>query len=137
MLRRISLIAASAAVLGLSAFSALPVSAAPMQSSTHKISFPGLRGVDAWGNYQKSGAKVKVSVCAGDTVRSDFASAAVVIAYNSNYSQHAEIGAVDIGYHEAVCRTMALRYTAHLRVYTFIGTNKGRISAKSKTKNIY
>lgn len=137
MLRRISLIAASAAMLGLSAFSALPVSAAPMSSSSHKLSFPNIHGVNGWGSYQKSGAKVKVSVCADDTVRSDFASAAVVIAYNSNYSQHAEIGAVDIGYNQAVCRTMALRYTAHLRVYTFVGGNNGRIKAKSKTKNIY
>lgn len=134
MLRRISTIAAGAAMLALSA---LPASAATMQSSTHKISFPSLHGVSGWGTYQKVGSKVKIVVCADDTVRGEFAAAAVVLAYNSKYTQHMELGAVDIGYHQTVCRSESLRYTAHLKVYTFVGGNNGRIAAKSRTKTIY
>ena len=136
MLRRISLIAASTAMLALSA---LPASAATMhmQSSTHSISFPSLHGVKAWGNYTKTSKGVRLYVCAEDTVSSVFAAAAVALASNASGSLHTNLGAVDIGYHQTVCRTMTLRYTAHLKVYTFTGTNTGRIGSRSKTKTIY
>src|ERR1039457_3536874 len=117
MLRRISTVAAAAAMLGLSA---LPASAATMKSNTHSISFPGLHGLNAWGNYTKSGSKVRINVCAEDTVRGVFA-----------------VGAVTIGYLQIVCRSETLHYTNHLHVYTFIGSNRGTIPAKSKTKSIY
>ncbi len=136
MLRRISTIAAGAAMLALST---LPASAATMQSSTsaHRISFPGLHGVSAWGTYQKTGSKVRINVCADDTVRGEFAAAAVTLAYNSSNSAHQMLGAVDIGYHQTVCRSETLRYTAHLKVYTFVGGNNGRIKAETKIKTIY
>lgn len=136
MLRRISLIAASAAMLALSA---LPASAATatVQSSTHKISFPRLHGVTAWGTYRKTSTLVRITVCAEDTVRGEFAAGAVTLASNANNSRHSELGAVDIGYHHPVCRTSTLHYTAHLRVYVFIGGNNGRITKRSKTKVIY
>jgi hypothetical protein len=134
MLRRISTIAAGAAML---AVSALPASAATVQSSTHKISFPSLHGVIAWGTYQRTGSKVRINVCAGDTVRGEFAAGAVTLAYNSSGSQHQMLGAVDIGYHQAVCRSETLRYTGHLNVYTFVGGSNGRIKAKTKIKKIY
>ena len=31
------------------------------------------------------------------------------------------------GYHQTVCRSMTLRYTAHLKIYTFTANNKGMI----------
>jgi len=43
MLRRISLIAGSAAMVALSA---LPASAAPMHATTHKLHFPGLHQIN-------------------------------------------------------------------------------------------
>ncbi len=134
MLRRIFLIAASAGMLALSA---LPASAAAMQSSTHKLSFPGLRGVVAWGSYSKTSKGVKLSVCAGDTIRGEFAAGAVAVASNSTGKQYVKFGAVDIGYHQAVCRSMTVRYTAHLEIYTFTGTSTGRISSHSKLKTVY
>lgn len=134
MLRRISLIAASAAMLALSA---LPASAAAMQSSTHKLSFPGLHGVKAWGTYTKTSRGVRLNVCAEDTVRGVFASGAVALASNASGSLHTNGGAVAIGYHETVCRSVLLHYTAHLRIYTFTGTNTGRIGSRSKIKKIY
>ena len=133
MLRRISIIAASTAMLALSA---LPASAA-MQSSTHKLSFPGLHGVRAWGTYVKTSRGIKVNVCSEDTAHGVFASGAVVVASNSNRKLHTNIGAVAFGYHEGICRSMTLRYTAHLQVYTFTGTSKGMIGSRSKTKNVY
>jgi hypothetical protein len=134
MLRRISIIAAAVAMLGLGA---LPASAATAKSNTHSISFPELHGIVAWGNYTKSGSTVRINVCVGDTVRSIFATGAVTLAENGNNSRRGEVGAVDIGYHQAVCRSATLHYTNHLRVYTFIGTSHGTISAKSRLKTIY
>jgi len=134
MLRRISLIAASAAMLALSA---LPASAATMQSSTHTLSFPGLYGVKAWGTYHKTSTSVRINVCAEDTVRGVFAVGAVTLESNANNSRHSNLGAVAIGYHQTVCRSQTLHYTGHLRVYTFIAGNNGRITKYSKTKTIY
>jgi hypothetical protein len=133
MLRRLSLIAASTAMLALSA---LPASAA-MQSSTHKFSFPGLHGVNAWGTYVKTSRGIKVDVCAEDTARNVFAAGAVTVASNASRKFHANLGAVAIGYHQTVCRSMTLRYTSHLQIYTFTGTGKGTIGSRSKTKNVY
>jgi hypothetical protein len=134
MLRRISTVAAAAAMLALSA---LPVSAATMQSNTHNFYFPDLHGINAWANYTKTGSNVKINVCAEDTVRSNFAVAAVTLASNANNSHDSELGAVAIGYRQTVCRSATLHYTGHLRVYTFIGSNAGTISSKSKMKSIY
>ena len=134
MLRRISTILAAAAMLILSA---LPVSAATLSSSTHKLSFPGLHGVDAWGSYTKTGTKVKISVCAGVAIHGIYAAGAVALDSNANYSKTAKFGAVDIGYREAACVTENLRYTNPLRIYTFIGGSNGRIAAQTKTKTVY
>jgi hypothetical protein len=137
MLRRISIIAASAGAAAMLGLGTLPASAAPMKSNTHSISFPGMHGLVAWGNYTKSGSSVHVNVCVGDTVRGIFATGAVTLESNANNSHHSELGAVDIGYHQAVCRSETLHYTNHLRVYTFIANSHGRISKTSKTKTIY
>jgi hypothetical protein len=133
MLRRLSTIAAATAMLALSA---LPASAATMSSSTHKISFPSLHGVSAWGTYQRTGSKVKISVCAEDTNRSLQGVGAVTVASNASNRLHQELGAVDIGYHQTVCRSETLRYGAHLKVWTFTATS-GRFGAKSKIKSIH
>ena len=132
-MRRISLAAASAAMLALSA---LPASAA-MASTTHKISFPGLSGVKAWGNYTKVAKGLKVNVCAEDMQKSIFAVGAVVVAYNSTKKLHTNLGAVSIGYHQTVCRSMTLRYSSHAQIYTFTANNKGMITHTSKKKNLF
>ncbi len=134
MLRRISLIAAATAMLALSA---LPASAAAMASSTHKLHFPSLHGVDAWGTYSKTSRGVRLNVCVDDTARGVFAAGAVALVSNASGSLHTNLGAVDIGYHQAVCRSMTLHYTAHLKIYTFTGTSTGRIGTRSKTKTVY
>ena len=130
MLRRIFLVVASAAMLALSA---LPASAA----TTHKLYFPGLHGVTAWGNYVKTSKGIKVHVCAEDTVRGVFASGAVVVTSNSTRTLHSNGGAVAIGYHQTVCRNVTLRYTAHMQVYTFTANNHGQINHRSKVKNVF
>ena len=130
MLRRILLVAATAAMVALSA---LPASAA----TTHKLYFPGLHGVKAWGNYVKTSRGIKIHVCAEDTVRGVFASGAVVVTSNSTRKLHSNGGAVAIGYHQTVCRNVTLRYTAHMQIYTFTANNKGYINHRSKIKNIF
>jgi hypothetical protein len=134
MLRRITIIAAAAAMLGLSA---LPASAATMKSNTHSISFPGLHGLNAWGNYTKSGAKVRINVCVAETLGGVFAAGAVTTVSNANNSRHSVLGAVAIGHRQSVCTSETLHYTNHLHVYTFIGGNNGTIRAKSVVKTIY
>lgn len=136
MLRRIFLIAASAAML---AVSALPASAAPMhmQSVTHKFAFPSLHGLKAWGTYVKTAKSVKIHVCAQDTIRGEFAAGAVAVATNANGSRQSQGGAVAIGYPETVCRNVVLHYTSHLKIYTFIAGNNGRITKRSKFKVVY
>jgi hypothetical protein len=133
MMRRISLAAASAAMLALSA---LPASAA-MASTTHKLSFPGLSGVKAWGTYVKVSRGLKVNVCAETVTKGHFAVGAVTLASNSTKKLHANLGAVSIGYHQTVCRSMTLRYSAHLQIYTFTANNKGMIDHTSKKKNVF
>jgi hypothetical protein len=133
MLRRLSTIAAGAAMLALSA---LPASAATA-SATHTLHFPGLSGVIASGSYSKTGSKVKIKVCVEDTKKGEFAAAAVFLAYNSSYSAHIKGGAVDIGYHDKQCTTMTTLYSAHLRIYTFVGGSNGKVLRQSKTKIIY
>ena len=130
MLRRISLVAATVAMLVLSA---LPASAA----TTHKLYFPGLHGVKAWGNYVKTSKGIKIHVCAEDTVRGVFASGAVVVTSNSTRKLHSNGGAVAVGYHQTVCRNVTLRYTAHMQIYTFTANNKGYINHRSKIKNVF
>jgi hypothetical protein len=44
---------------------------------------------------------------------------------------------VSIGYHQTVCRSMTLRYSSHLQVYTFTANNKGMINHTSKKKNVF
>jgi hypothetical protein len=138
MLRRISLIAASVAMLG---FSALPASAATMQSSavtTHKLSFPHpVHGITAWGTYIKTPKFVRLNICAIDTARANFAVGAVAVGTNANNTRRGNLGAVSIGYKQKVCRSGLVRYTAHLYVYTFIANNHGKIVKRSATRKIY
>jgi hypothetical protein len=134
MLRRISLIVASAAMVALSA---LPASAATASTSTHKLYFPTVHGIVAWGNYTKTPKFIRFNVCAGDTAKSNFAVGAVAVATNSNNTRRGNLGAVAIGYKQAVCRSGLVRYTSHLYIYTFIGTNKGTISKRSAMRKVF
>jgi hypothetical protein len=76
-------------------------------------------------------------VCAEDMSRSIFAVGAVTVASNSTGKLTANLGAVSIGYHQTVCRSMTLRYTSHLKVYTFTANNKGMINHKTGMKKVY
>ena len=95
MMRRISLVVASAAML---AVSALPASAA-MASTPHKLSFPAVSGLKAWGTYTKVAKGIKLNVCAQDTSKSTYAVGAVALASNSTYKMHTNLGAVAFGDH--------------------------------------
>jgi len=132
-MRRISLAVASAAML---AVSALPASAA-MASTPHKLSFPAVTGLKAWGTYTKVAKGIKVNVCAEDMSRSIYAVGAVTVASNSTYKMHTNLGAVAFGYHQTICRSMTLRLTSHLQVYSFTANNKGMITHQTKMKKIF
>ncbi len=132
MLRRLSVIAASAAMLALSA---LPASAAP-HSSTHKLSFPSHSGISAWGNYKKTSKGIYVNVCAKDT-GSAFAVGAVVVGTNANGSRQDNLGAVAFGHGTTQCRFGTIRYSSHLKTYLITYNSHGYISYKSGYKKIF
>ncbi len=81
--------------------------------------------VSAYGSYAKTGARVKVTVCAKQT-GSAFSVGAVAYAYNSSGATK-NIGAVDLaGKGDLQCvSTTILFYTAHLKVHAFIGGTNG------------
>jgi hypothetical protein len=133
MLRRISVIAAAAAMLAISALPAF----ATTHSSTHKLSFPRAAGISAWGTYHKTSKGVKITVCAKETSSTDFAVAAVVVATNASGSRQNNLGAVAIGPGQSVCRFGTIPYTAHLKTYVFIANNHGYITYRSGYKKIY
>jgi hypothetical protein len=134
MLRRISVIVASVAMLALSA---MPAFAASHSVSKHKISFPSLHGVQAWGTYQETRRGLKLYVCTKDTGGS-FAVGAVTLASNSNYKETVNFGAVALGSGATQCRgPVTLKLTSHLRVYEFVFGSNGKIQAKSSLKKIF
>ena len=132
MLRRLSVIAASAAMLALSA---LPASAAA-HSSTHKLSFPRHSSVSPSGNYKKTSKGIYVNVCVKDT-GSQFAVGAVVVATNASGSKSHNLGAVAFGHNASQCRFGTIPYSSHLKTYLIGYTSHGTIAFKTATKNIF
>jgi hypothetical protein len=143
MLRRISALLASVAVLALCA---LPASASTSDNraahaATHKFTVPAIKHhnvVTAWGTYQKiNSARVKVTVCAKQTGPA-FAVGAIAVVSNSK-GKTKNIAAVVINGKRGsgACGFMTfVFYTAHLKVHTFIGQG-GRIVATGPVKTIY
>jgi len=132
MLRRLSVIAATAAML---AISALPAAAAT-HSSTHKLRFPSHSGISAWGNYKKTSKGIYVNICAKDTGNA-FAVAAVAVATNSSGSRHANLGAVAFGHGATQCRFGTIPYSSHLKTYLITYNSHGYVSYKSGDKKIF
>ena len=133
MLRRLSVIAASAAML---AASALPAFATTQSSSTHKLAFPGHSGISAWGNYKKTSKGIYVNVCAKDT-KSQFAVGAVVVATNSSGKKSSNLGAVAMGHNNTQCRFGTIPYSAHVKTYVIGYTSHGTIAFKTSLKKIF
>jgi hypothetical protein len=132
MLRRLSVIAASAAMLALSA---LPAYAAP-HSSTHKLSFPSHSGISAWGTYKVTSKGIYVDACAKDTGGA-IAVGAVVVATNSSGSRSGNLGAVAFGHGTTQCRFGTIPYSSHLKTYITSYNSSGFISYKSGLKKIF
>jgi hypothetical protein len=133
MLRRLSVIAATAAML---AASALPAFASTQSSSTHKLAFPSHSGVSAWGTYKKTNKGIYVNVCAKDT-KSQFAVGAVAVATNSSGSRSANLGAVAMGHNTTQCRFGTIPYSSHLKTYLISYNSNGTIGYKSGYKKIF
>ena len=132
MLRRLSVIAACAAMLALSALPA----AATTHSSTHKLSFPSHSGVSASGNYKVTSKGVYINICAGDT-GSAFAVGAVVVATNSNGSRQSNLGAVAMGHGTKQCRFGTIRFSSHLKTYLIGYNSNGTVAFKTGFKKIF
>jgi hypothetical protein len=129
MLRRLSVIAAAAAMLALSA---LPASA----TTTHKLSFPSHSGISSWGTYKKTSKGIYVDACVKDT-GSAFAVAAVVVATNSSGSHSSNLGAVAFGHNSTQCRFGTIPYSSHLKTYVIGYTSHGTVAFKTGYKKIF
>ena len=132
MLRRLSVIAACAAMLVLSALPA----AASTHSRTHHLSFPRHGGISAWGNYKKTSRGIYVNVCVKDT-GSAFAVGAVVVATNASGRRSSNLGAVAFGHGATQCRFGTIRYSAHLKTYIISYNSHGYVSYRSGYKKIF
>jgi hypothetical protein len=133
MLRRISVIAASAAML---AICALPASAAT-HANSGKLSFPGHSGIKDWGTYTKTSKGVKIYICAKQTTSADAAVAAVAVGTNASGSKKGDIGAVAMGNGDQICRSGTIPYNSHLKTYIFFINTQGVKSYTSGYKKIY
>jgi len=133
MLRRLSVIAACAAMLALSA---LPALATTHSTSTHKLAFPSHSGVSAWGTYKKTSKGIYVNVCAKDT-GSAFAVGAVVVATNSSGSRSANLGAVALGHGTKQCRFGTIPFSSHLKTYLIGWNSHGFVAFKTGFKKIF
>ena len=132
MLRRIAVIAASAVTM---ACGTLPASAAA--SPIHTFGIPGVYGVRAWGSYQRTGAKIRVTVCVNDVVRDVYGAAAAGLAFDSGYQHHGDVSATAIGYGHMQCRALVTRYSGHLVVEALSGYRNGKVRSHSTPKRIY
>ncbi len=132
MLRRLSVIAASAAMLAASALPAF----ATTHASTHKLAFPSHSGISESGTYKVTSKGVYITVCAKDT-GSAFAVGAVVVGTNSSGSRSANLGAVAMGHGTNQCRFGTIRYSSHLKTYLIGYTSHGTIAFKTSLKKIF
>jgi hypothetical protein len=132
MLRRIAVIAACAVSL---ACGTLPASAAA--SPVHSFGIPGVYGVQAWGSYQNTGAKVRVTVCVKDVAHDVYGAAAAGLAFDSGYLHNADVSVTAIGYGHPQCRAMVTTYTEHLVVEALSGYRNGKVRRHSTPKWIY
>jgi hypothetical protein len=140
MLRRISTLIASAAMVGLCA---IPASASTSAAhGVNNFTAPGIKGhynvVQGWGSYKKLNAvRVQVRMCVKQTGNA-FAVGAEALVYN-NAGKTKNIAGIILQGHkgQTACGTTTfLFYSAHLKVFTFVG-NGGHIVAKSALKKIY
>jgi hypothetical protein len=132
MLRRLSVIAASAAMLALSALPAYATTA----SSTHHLSFPSHSGISPSGTYKKTSKGIYVNVCVTDTGGA-FAVGAVVVATNSSGSHSSNLGAVAMGAGGSQCRYGTIPYSSHLKTYLISYNSNGTVAFKSGYKKIF
>lgn len=140
MLRRLSAFAAAAAMIGLCTLPASASTATP-HATTHTFTVPTIKNhnvVKAWGSYTRvNSARVVVTVCAKQTGPAFAVGAIAVVSKANGASKNIAAVVLEQRVGTTFCGHMSfLFYTAHLKVYAFIGAG-GRIIAKSAVKKIY
>jgi hypothetical protein len=142
MLRRISTVAAAAAMIGVSA---LPAAASTTAAHANKGSFTvpaSSSSIKAWGTYQHTtfhkASVVKVTICENLT-GSAFFVIAEAYGYTSSGKQLGAIAATagqeTPGHHS--CGTGYLRGTAHLKVFSETFQTQGGAPHKTALKKIF
>ena len=128
---------AAAGIFGTLGWCATPAWAAPGQSadSQHFFSIPGVHGINAWGNYQRSGRQVRVTVCVTDTAGDVYGGAAAAVAFGGH--DHQSVAATTIGYRHAACRTMVSGDTSHLTAVAVSGYRNGTVRQRGRVITVY
>lgn len=142
MLRRISTVAAAAAMIGLCALPASAVTTHAAHPGKGSFTVPSAgSSIKAWGNYTLTtyhkAKVVKVTVCARLSGSASFI-VAEAEAYNSSGKLEGKVAATvghDTPGHQS-CGSAYLRGTAHLKVFSEIESG-GKIVAKTKLRSIY
>jgi hypothetical protein len=132
VLRRIAIAVVSGALL---AAGALPAEAA-VTVGAHNFSIPGVYGIDAWGSYQRVGAKTRITACVEDNARGVYGGAAAAFAYDGG-GHHQTVAAVVVGYRHISCQTMITSYTNHLIVDALSGWRDGKVRQAGQPRQIY
>lgn len=134
MFNRITSAAAVAsAAVAMLALGALPAAAAT--STVRTFGIPGVYGIGAWGSYQHTGQKMRITVCVTDTARGVYGGAAAGVAYDGQRRQ--VVSAVVIGYRHAACQTMTTSYTDHLVVAALSGWPNRTVRHRGHARQIY
>src|SRR3984893_3968094 len=136
MLRRLSVIAASAVMLAASALPAFATTHPTTHTSTHKLAFPSHSGISSWGTYKKTSKGIYVNACVKETGHA-FAVGAVVVATNSSGSRSSNLGAVAMGHNNTQCRFGTIPFSSHLKTYVIGYTSHGTIAFKTSLKKIF
>jgi hypothetical protein len=111
----------------------LPAAAAT--GGTRTFGVPGVYGIGAWGSYQRTGAKVQITVCVEDYARGVYGGAVAAVAYGGKRRQ--TIAAVTVGYRHISCQSMITSYTNHLIVDAISGWRDGKVRQAGRPRQIY
>ena len=116
------------------AYAAVPASAA--SNRVHTFGIPGVAGVSAWGNYDRSGSTVEINICVRDT-GGVYGAAAAGVAFNANFSHRREVSAAVIGNGRSQCHGITTKLNNHLFVDALSGNRNGTVRTHGKIRQIY
>lgn len=141
MVRRIAAAAAACCATFAPVAAAEPAGAANVSAradiAPRTFGIPGVYGISAWGRYERTGARVQITVCVKDTARDVYGGEAAAVASNGGYTRRQGISTVVIGFGNTSCKTVTTANTSHLVVDALSGYRDGKVRQAGKPRRIY